>query len=328
MMIMIAMTSKQIAAISVLAALLTSSCSWISLEPPATARHLVLVTIDTLRADRAGSYGNKNVATPHNRLAKESAMAPDATVHAPLTRPSHVSLFTGLLPSQHSIRDNVSPPVDDQIPVLAEVLKTAGFSTAAFVSSVVLEAQSGLTGALTFYSDEFEGVDGDDARFLNPLQKRGDTSTSEALAWLGSRKNSEGLFTWIHLYDPHDPYEPPEKTSAETLIPLLHFGWSDLRSLRKGQWKYIEAPRPELYDLEKDPMERISQEASTGSRSCWASSIVSRCTAIWPALYWPPSDTKNRRFTSNVASSISPATRRRGKDSRNAKRPPVILEVR
>lgn len=94
------------------AALAASSCGRLSpdVPPPPTARHIVLVTIDTLRADRLGCYGNRQVATPHiDRLATEGAMVPDAIVHAPLTRPSHVSLFTGRLPSEHGIRDNVSP---------------------------------------------------------------------------------------------------------------------------------------------------------------------------------------------------------------------------
>jgi arylsulfatase A-like enzyme/tetratricopeptide (TPR) repeat protein len=383
---MVAMTQSKIAAVSVTAALFATSCGWLlPTEPPPTARHLVLVTIDTLRADRLGVYGNREVSTPHmDLLAKEGAMAPDATVHAPLTRPSHVSLFTGLLPSEHGIRDNVSPTLDPEIPLLAEVLKTAGFHTAAFISSVVLEAQSGLDRGFDLYSDEFEGADGDDTRFLGQFQKRGDVVTSEAFDWLESNRTTERVCAWIHLYDPHDPYEPPEPYAteyadrlydgevawsdeligrldtkleelglrddtllivtsdhgeglgdhgetlhgffiyqstlavplffrgpgvvpgarltvtartvdlfptildllgvgtlidielsgrslapalrgtddltettsyAETLIPLLHFGWSDLRSLREGRWKYIAAPRPELYDLEEDPAE-------------------------------------------------------------------------
>ncbi len=381
------------------AALAATSCGWLSpdVPPPLTAQHIVLVTIDTLRADRLGCYGNRQVATPHiDRLAAEGAMAPDAIVHAPLTRPSHVSLFTGRLPSEHGIRDNVSPSLGAEFPLLTEVLKSAGFRTAAFVSSIVLEAQSGLDRGFDSYSDEFEEEDGDDARFLNTLQKSGDVVTEEAIAWLESNRGADRLFAWIHLYDPHDPYEPPEpyaseyadrlydgevawsdelfgrldtaleelglrddtlvvltsdhgeglgdhgetlhgffiyqstlavpllfrgpgvvpgarlsvtartvdlfptildlvgvstpaglqlsgrslagalwgreelteETSyAETLIPLLHFGWSDLRSLRQGRWKYIEAPRPELYDLERDPMETRNVVSSEPSRA-------------------------------------------------------------
>jgi choline-sulfatase len=182
--------------------------------PPAapkapTARHVLVVTIDTLRADRVGVYGNTTVATPNlDRLAREGAMALHASAPAPLTRPSHVSLFTGLYPAEHGIRDNVSPPLGKSVPVLAEILQQRGFRTGAFVSSIVLSKQSGLGRGFAHYSDQFE-VGEDDARFLNTIQKRGDATVAEAVAWLGE-PGPERRFGWVHLYDPHDPYEPPE----------------------------------------------------------------------------------------------------------------------
>ncbi len=105
-------------------ALLTTSCTSPEPEraPPPTARHLVLVTIDTLRADRLGCYGNRGLPTPiMDRLAIDGTMVPDAMAHVPLTRPSHFSLFTGLLPSQHGIRDNIFPGRPPETPLLAEV---------------------------------------------------------------------------------------------------------------------------------------------------------------------------------------------------------------
>jgi arylsulfatase A-like enzyme len=107
--------------------------------PPATARNLVLVTIDTLRADRVGAYGSRDVATPHlDQLAREGAFFPEAAVAVPLTRPSHATILTGLDPFAHGLRDNVSPPLDPKIPTLATILKGAGFETAGFVSAIVL----------------------------------------------------------------------------------------------------------------------------------------------------------------------------------------------
>ena len=346
------------------------------------AKHVVIVTIDTLRADRLGVYGNSTVATPNlDRLASEGAIAEHAAVHVPLTRPSHISLFTGLYPAEHGIRDNVSPPLGGKVPVLAEILQQNGFKTAAFVSSIVLSRQSGLARGFADYSDKFD-IGEDDARFLNTIQKRGDATVAEVTAWLGAA-GGDRRFAWVHLYDPHDPYEPPEPyatryagrpydgevawsdelvgridtalasaklrddtllivtsdhgegldehkesvhgffvyestlsvpllmrgpgitpgtrlkavtrtvdimptvldllglaaqmpkvsgrslagalrgtpqdeepTFAESLVPLVHYGWSDLRAVRDGQWKYILAPRPELYDLGQDPHER------------------------------------------------------------------------
>ena len=111
---------------------------------------------------------------------------------------------------------------------LADVLKTAGFRTAAFVSSVVLSAQSGLDRGFDLYSDEFE-EDGDDARFLNTIQKRGDITTDEAIAWLESNHGKDRLFAWIHLYDPHHPYEPPEPYASDYAERLYdgEVAWSD-----------------------------------------------------------------------------------------------------
>ena len=334
----------------------------------------MLVTIDTLRADRLGAYGNTTVATPNlDRLAREGAMALHTSAQVPLTRPSHVSILTGLYPAEHGIRDNVSPPLrPGRAACSPRSCKRRGFRTGAFVSSIVLSKQSGLGRGFETYSDRFE-IGDDDARFLNTIQKRGDATVAEAAAWL-REPGSERRFAWVHLYDPHDPYEPPEPyatryadrpydgevawsddlvgrldavlaetglrddtllvvtadhgegldehgeavhgffvyettlhvplivarpagdaghqesraspdqidvmptvldllgladatpavsgrivgaraltgsaltdepTFAESLTPLIHYGWSDLRALRDGRWKYILAPRPE-----------------------------------------------------------------------------------
>ncbi len=105
----------------------------------------MLVTIDTLRADRVGAYGAPAGITPHlDRIAGEGAFARRATTQGPLTRPSHVTIFTGQLPWRHGIRDNISPAEVPSAPVLAERFKGQGFATAAFVSSIVLAPHGGL----------------------------------------------------------------------------------------------------------------------------------------------------------------------------------------
>ncbi len=192
---------------------LSAACRGGSIPGPHPARHLVIVTIDTLRADHVGAYGDRDAATPHlDALAREGAMAPEASAHVPLTRPSHVTIFTGRLPSETGIRDNISPAVVPGVPLLAEVLKNAGFATGAFVSSVVLDASSGLGRGFDAYGDKI-GDAGEAAQFLNTLQRRGDATTDEAIAWLDKARAGSAekrLFLWLHLYDPHDPYEPPE----------------------------------------------------------------------------------------------------------------------
>ncbi len=181
-----------------------------SAPPPQQApRHLLLITIDTLRADRVGAYGSTTVATPNlDRLAREGAIALHTSAQVPLTRPSHVSLMTGLYPAEHGIRDNVSPPLRKEVPVLADILQQRGFRTGGFVSSIVLSKQSGLNRGFARYADKFD-IGEDDARFLNTIQKRGDVTVAEATAWL-AEPGPERRFAWVHLYDPHDPYEPPE----------------------------------------------------------------------------------------------------------------------
>src|SRR6185503_3627036 len=168
---------------------------------PPVLKNVLIVTVDTLRADRLGVYGATNVATPNmDRLAREGAWAPQSDAPVPLTRPSHVSLFTGRYPSEHGIRDNLSAPLNANVPLLAGIFQQAGFATAAFIGSTVLDRQSGLARGFDVYSDRFDkGAD----------QRTGDVVTAEAIGWLRSPPKPK-FFAWIHLYDPHTPYAPPE----------------------------------------------------------------------------------------------------------------------
>jgi arylsulfatase A-like enzyme/Flp pilus assembly protein TadD len=177
-------------------------------EPPPPAESLVLITIDTLRADRVGVYGGDDLTPNLDRIAREGTVVMNAFAQVPLTRPSHLSLFTGRYPFEHGVRQNVAPRFEADMPLLAEILRGNGFRTAGFVSSLVVSSESGLDrGFETFSGDFEEGSDG--ALFLDSVQRRGDATTDEALTWL--RKNASGrFFLWVHLYDPHDPYEPPE----------------------------------------------------------------------------------------------------------------------
>jgi choline-sulfatase len=372
-----------VSAAALLAALCSSpSCS--RSQPPSTARHLVLVTIDTLRADRVGVYSGVDLTPSLDRIAREGAYAANAMAHAPLTRPSHANMLSGLLPWEVGVRDNLAPAQLPSSPLLAEILKGAGFRTAAFVSSIVLERRGGFGRGFDRYDDDFPKTRSAD--LLSTLQKPGAETLSAAVAWLERERGADRIFLWVHLYEPHDPYEPPEPYAsryrdrpydgevaytdalvgqlddalgrlglasqtllavasdhgeglgehqetlhgffvyettlavplilrgpgivgggkiatnvglvdvlptaldllgvavpgdfrpsgtsiaaalrggtgptpdspqyAESLVPLLHFGWSDLRVLRRGSWKYVLAPKPELYDLASDPHEQ------------------------------------------------------------------------
>jgi len=359
--------------------------------------NIILLTIDTLRADHLECYGYKGVKTPNiNRLADEGVLFKYDIVQTPLTLPSHSSILTGTYPLFHGIRDNGGFYLDENQITLAEELRDKDYSTSAFVAAFVLDSHWGLDQGFDYYFDNFDLTKYKKVS-LDSVQRRGDEVLAEAYKWL--KKNSHTkFFSWIHLYDPHTPYEPPEpyltqykgfnyglydgeiayvdqlmgeflsfmeengllektliiftsdhgeslgehKESAhgffiydaavrvpliirfpekklspllienrvksidimptilnlvgkkipenvqgESLLPLIlrpenidepgaysetywpnyHYGWSELKSLSKGKYKFIDAPRPELYDLFEDPGEKnnlVNKKASLG----------------------------------------------------------------
>jgi arylsulfatase A-like enzyme/Tfp pilus assembly protein PilF len=390
------------------ALLVAATATWLHERPPASSEavrarlarrtpepsslNVILLTLDTLRADRIGCYGFGGVQTPHiDALAREGIVFEHATATVPLTFPSHATLFTGLLPPHHGIRDNGGFFLDEGRTTLAERLSAAGWDTGAFVGAWVLASKWGLAQGFGTYSDKF-----DLSRYktisLGSVQKRGDEVMDDALRWLETVR-SRRFFAWIHLYDPHTPYDPPEpfhsrypgqpyiaevaytdqvvgrltswlgdrglldrtlvvltadhgeslgehgesthayfvydatlrvplivrtpwgdrgrveaqvsgadvlptvldllgqapqpdidgrslalgvlnpealppgRAYFETYFPRYHFGWQHLRGLRDGKYKYIDAPAPELYDVEQDPGETRNLYKSYSKRA-------------------------------------------------------------
>ena len=168
----------------------------------------VLVTIDTLRADRVGVYSGVDLTPRLDRIAREGAYAANAMTHVPLTRPPTQRSLSGLLPWEVGVRDNLAPAELPSSPLLAEILKGAGFRTGAFVSSIVLERRGGFGRGFDRYDDDFPKTQSAD--LLNTLQKPGAETLRAAIAWLESQRAADRIFLWVHLYEPHDPYEPPE----------------------------------------------------------------------------------------------------------------------
>ena len=169
--------------------------------------NIVLVTVDTLRADHLPAYGYTRIKTPAiDRLAAESILFEDAVSPIPMTLPSHASILTGLLPPSHGVRDNAGFLLDSRIVTLPEILKQQGYKTAAFVSAFVLDSQFKLDQGFDVYSDDFTLAQ---ARVSGTeLYRRAEETEREVDAWLNT--NSTGkFFLWVHYYDPHDPYEPP-----------------------------------------------------------------------------------------------------------------------
>ncbi len=169
--------------------------------PPAVARHVLLITIDTLRADRVGAYGYASARTPHlDALATAGLRASRAYSAAPVTLPSHASILSGRYPPAHGARHNGVALVDG-VPTLATVLKAAGFATGAFISAFPLDRRFGLATGFDVYGDRWaRGPDG------RPSDERaGQLTVDEALAWQRTTGDAR-RFLWVHLFEPHAPY--------------------------------------------------------------------------------------------------------------------------
>ena len=344
--------------------------------------NLLIVTLDTTRADHMGAYGNADIETPaFDQIAREGVLFEQAVSVAPLTLPVHSSLFTGKLPPAHGVRDNGGFFLAPEQLTLAEILKARGYRTGGFVGAYVLDSKWGINQGFDTYFDKFD-LSESRAISLAAIQRPGNEVVDQALPWLDQVKGGP-FFAWVHLYDAHSPYRPPEPFAtrykqhpyngeiafadsqvarvvdklralglwdrtvvmvmgdhgeslgdhgekshgffiynstmhvpfavhapfsriasrrvadpvrtvdvmptaldllgipapagiagvsltplmtgaaselgldaySEAMYPLHHYGWSDLRALRSGRYKVIDAPRPELYDEERDPQE-------------------------------------------------------------------------
>lgn len=171
--------------------------------------NLVLVTLDTVRADRLPAYGYSGIATPAlNAIAREGARFESAATTVPFTLPAHGSILTGVYPPRHDVRENVGYVLAGEVPTLAERLSKAGYATAGFVSAFVLDGRWGIGRGFGTY---FDGFDPQAMERANLASARdGAETVAAATAWLDERPPGKPFFLWLHLYDAHDPYTPPE----------------------------------------------------------------------------------------------------------------------
>lgn len=356
-------------------------------------KNLLLVSIDTLRADHLGSYGYAAAQTPRlDELARSGLRFSRATTVMPLTLPAHSSLMTGTFPSWHGVRDNGGFYLGEDQVTLAETLKGKGFRTGGFVSAFVLDHRWGIAQGFDKYFDDFDLEKFAEAPGMDVIQRPGSETVDQALSWLQAERDRP-FFVWVHLYDPHTPYDAPEPFRSrfpattigaydaeiatadaqlgrlvdalkaegrldETLVivtgdhgemlgehgepthgffiydaatripvivsgpgvptrevssqirivdlmptaldllgvpvpkpvqgvslmplargeelslvahseswyPRYHYGWSELISLQDDRTQYIRAPRPELYDLQKDPGELVDKSKDDPAR--------------------------------------------------------------
>jgi choline-sulfatase len=171
--------------------------------------NVLLVTIDTLRADHLGCYGNAGAQTPVlDGLAARGTRFETAIAHAPITGPSHASILTGLTPLRHGVRNNSDYVLPKGVPTLPDALARAGYRTAAFVSGFPLEKRFGFDRGFQVYDDAFPR--GTDPKRAPYVERPADQTTRAAVRWLDERSSSPAPWLlWIHYYDPHSPYEPP-----------------------------------------------------------------------------------------------------------------------
>lgn len=194
---------------------LAAACSRPAPERGRAARShdLILITVDTLRADRVGATGGPAGLTPAiDALARRGAAFLDATAHVPLTLPSHASILTGRYPSGTGVHDNEGYTLPASVPTLATVLHASGYHTAAFVSSYVLRGSTGLARGFDRYDDRFAGV-GAAHLTVSSLERRAPEVAREAIAWLKAAPRP--FFLWVHFYDPHAPYDAPPAFRAK-----------------------------------------------------------------------------------------------------------------
>jgi choline-sulfatase len=202
-----------------------------------SAPNLLVVTIDTLRADRVGAYGFPLATTPAmDAIARQGVLFEDAIIHAPQTRPSHASLFTGRLPFEHGIRDNFSKPLDASMPTLASILKQRGYATGGFIAAYPVSRDSGLHRGFDVFDDPFAGASSVATR-RDRSERRGAEVVDRALEWLGPSRGTP-FFAWVHLFDPHAPYDPP-RPFAQRFAKDLYAGevaYADSQVQRLLDW--------------------------------------------------------------------------------------------
>ena len=197
-----------------------------------TKPNIILMTLDTTRADHLACYGYSNVRTPNlDALARRGVLFEQTTTAAPLTLPAHCTIMTGMYPTYHGVRVNGNTALSEEQTTLAEVLTAQGYQTGAFIGAFVLDGRWGLKQGFQHYDDQFDlkkykHLD------LGEVQRPGNEVMDAALAWLDGQK-ANPFFAWIHLYDPHVPYAPPEPYSSE-------YGRRGLTGLYDGEIAFMD----------------------------------------------------------------------------------------
>ena len=184
------------------------------LAAPSAVPNVVVITIDTLRADHVGCYGDKEIRTPNiDALAQEGIRFERAYAPVPVTLPAHTALFTGTYPLRSGMHDFADNKLNPAQPTLASVLKENGYVTGAVIGAAVLDSRFGLNHGFDFYYDHFDFSRLQESN-LDEMERSGDLVADQALDWV-AKNYQKKFFLWMHLYDPHYPYHPPSPYSEE-----------------------------------------------------------------------------------------------------------------
>jgi arylsulfatase A-like enzyme/Flp pilus assembly protein TadD len=218
-------------------------------------RNILLITIDTLRADALGAYGGRATTPNLDRLAAQGARFDFAHSHAVVTLVSHASILTGRYPYEHGIRDNTGYRLSPRQPTAATLLKSHGFATGAFIGGYPLDHQFGLGVGFDVYDDRFTSTTGPDA---NDRERPADAVVTSGLGWIGQQQTK--WFAWVHLYDPHAPYQPPAEWAAKfPSDPYLgEVSWTDA-SLAPLLGSLASQTRPTLVVVTGDHGESLGE---------------------------------------------------------------------
>jgi choline-sulfatase len=197
----------------VLPAVLLSRSFAASAPPRQAAPNVILITIDTVRADHVGCYGAANIQTPTlDGLARDGIVFERAISQVPLTWPSHAVILTGTYPFQNGVQDFTGQPLDVRFRSVAQVFKHQGYATGAVISAFVLDRSWGLSRGFDFYDDAFS-AEAFQTKDVGLVDRKAGESVTRALKWLNKnlvQTPRRPFFFWLHLYDPHSPYDPPE----------------------------------------------------------------------------------------------------------------------
>lgn len=191
-----------------------ASCRRGSIGSPSPKTPVILISVDTLRSDHLPAYGYRGVETPNiDALRADSILYARAWSHVPLTLPSHVTILTGMLPADHGVRDNIGFRLADSVPTLQELLRKNGYATGAAVSAFVLRKETGISRGFDFFDDQVEPLRSEHEEagpaVIGRVQRDGMETARALERWIDSVKQRP-FFAFLHLYEPHSPYTPPE----------------------------------------------------------------------------------------------------------------------